>query len=72
MGRRWIQEKLIQMDIMKDNTKKHDAEIEEKEGIETKENKQQTTKELSGFRDREAAEQSKSHGHNQHLIASNP
>jgi len=48
MGRRWIQKKLIQMDIMKDNTKKHDAKTKEKEGIEIKDDKQQETKELSG------------------------
>jgi len=41
---------------MKKNTKEHDVETEEKEGSEEK--KEQETKELSGFRDKEAAEQS--------------
>jgi len=43
---------------MEKNTKKHDAETEEKEGTETKKNKKQETKEKSGFKDREVAEQS--------------
>jgi len=58
MGRRWIPKKLIQRDMMKENTKKHDAEIEEKKGIEEKRKEQQETKEISGLRGREADEQS--------------
>lgn len=46
--------------------KEHDDETKEEEGIKTNKNKKQETKELGCFMDREIAEQSKSHGLNQH------